>query len=225
MTSILSDAAVIWQLAPVFPDLVRGLWETVRHEWVRLPEQGPVEIEMRGWDKIDTGNYKRVPATALAAITWAAKEMGDVELAQRLLTDAEAILDPVVEGGVKHYRRASTLSTAALLGATAAGAYSHRQRVARGMPQSWQIGPVLDECAYPAVLVARAVSDGNDLRVVLRPGVAPGRQQVAIADLLPEQRYDVRGAVIEEFVAGSDGRAVLDVDLDGRVELTITPRS
>jgi hypothetical protein len=225
MTSILSDAAVVWQLAPVFPDLVRGLWETVRHEWVRLPEQGPVEIEMRGWDKIDTGNYRRVPATALAAITWAAKEMGDMELAQRLLADAEAILDPVVVGGVKHYSRASTLSNAALLGATAAGAYSHRQRVARGMPQSWQIGPVLDECAYPAVLVARAVSDGHDLRVVLRPGAAPGRQSIAIADLLPEQRYDVRGAVIDDFVAGRDGRAVLDVDLDGRVELTVTPRA
>jgi hypothetical protein len=120
MTSILSDAAVIWQLAPIFPDLVRGLWETVRNEWVHLPEQGPVDIEMRGWDKIDTGNYRPVPATALAAITWAAKEMGDTELARRLLTDADAILDPVIESGVKHYRRASTLSTAALLGATAA---------------------------------------------------------------------------------------------------------
>jgi hypothetical protein len=225
MTSILSDAAVIWQLAPVFPDLARGLWETVRHEWVRLPEHGPVEIEMRGWDKGDFGNYKRVPATAFSAITWAAKEMGDMELAQRLLADAEATLDPVVERGVKHYRRASTLSNAALLGATGAGAYSHRQRVARGMPRSWQIGPVLDECAYPEVLVAHAVSDGNDLRVVLYPGAGPGRQQVAIADLLPGQRYDVRGAVIEEFVAGRDGRAVLDVDLDGRVELTITPRA
>jgi hypothetical protein len=225
MTSILSDAAVIWQLAPVFPDLARGLWETVRSEWVRVPEHGPVEIELRGWDRIDTGNYRRVPATALAAITWAAKEMGDTALAQRLLADAEATLDPVVEGGVKRYRRASTLSTAALLGATAAGAYGHRQRVARGLPQAWQIGPVLDECAYPEVLVARAVSDGRDLRVVLRPGVARGRRSIAIADLLPEQRYDVRGAVTDELVAGGDGRAVVDVDLDGRVELTITPRS
>jgi hypothetical protein len=225
MTSILSDAAVIWQLAPVFPDLARGLWETVRHEWVRLPEDGPVEIEMRGWDKGDFGNYRRVPATAFSAITWAAKEMGDMELAARLLADADATLDPVVEGGVKHYHRASTLSNAALLGATAAGAYTHRQRVARGMPQAWQIGPVLDECAYPAVLVARAVSDGNDLRVVLRPGGAPGRRAIAIADLLPEQRYDVRGAVVEQLVAGPDGRAHLDVDLDDRVELTITPRA
>jgi hypothetical protein len=225
MTSILSDAAVIWQLAPVFPDLARGLWETVRHEWVRVPEQDRVEIEMRGWDKIDTGNYKPVPATALAAISWAAKEMGDVALADRLLADADAILDPVTEDGVKSYRRASTLSNAALLGATAAGAFTHRQRVARGMPEAWEIGPTLDECSYPEVLVARAVSDGQDLRVVLRPGAAPGRRHVKLADLLPDQRYDVRGAVTDELVAGRDGTALLEVDLDDRVELTITPRS
>ncbi|TML97354.1 MAG: hypothetical protein E6G10_24945, partial [Actinobacteria bacterium] len=106
---------------------------------MHAPEHGPVQIEMRGWDKIDTGNYRPVPATALAAISWAAKEMGDVELAERLLADADATLDPVVEGGVKRYRRASTLSNAALLGAIAAGPFTHRQRVARGMPQAWQI--------------------------------------------------------------------------------------
>ncbi len=227
MTSILSDAAVVWQLAPVFPDLARGLWETVRHEWVRVPQHGPVELEMRGWDKIDTGNYKFVPATALAAISWAAKEMGDVELAERLLDDAEATLYPVVEGGVKRYRRASTLSNAALLGAVAAGPFTHRRRVAQGMPQAWQIGPVLDECSYPEVLVARAVSDGHDLRLVLRAGGSgpSGRQSISIADLLPEQRYDVRGATTDELVAGRDGRAALDIDLDDRVEIVITPRS
>jgi hypothetical protein len=225
MTSILSDTAVIWQLAPVFPDLARGLWETVRHEWIRIPEQGPVAIEMRGWDKIDTGNYKPVPATAFAAVTWAAKEMGDMELAERLLADADATLDPVTERGVKRFTSASTLSNAALFGAAAAGPFSHRQRVARGMPQAWQIGPILDECSYPEVLVARAVSDGQDLRLVLRPGTAPGRRSITIADLLPEQHYDVRGAVGDELVGGLDGRALLDVDLDDRVEITIAPRA
>jgi hypothetical protein len=93
------------------------------------------------------------------------------------------------------------------------------------MPEAWEIGPTLDECSYPEVLVARAVSDGQDLRVVLRPGAAPGRRQVKLADLLPDQRYDVRGAVTDELVAGRDGTALLEVDLDDRVELTITPRS
>jgi hypothetical protein len=225
MTSILSDCAVIWQLAPVFPDLARGLWETVRHEWVDLPADGPARIAMRGWDRIDTGNYRRVPATAFAAIAWAAIEMGDTELAARLLDDADATLDPVVEGGVKRFRKASTLSNAALMGATVANAATHRQRVARGMPTAWQIGPILDECDYPDVLVARAVSDGQDLRLVLRPGTEPARRTIGIADLLPEQRYDVRGAVAPEVPAGRDGRATLEVDLGDRVELTMTPQA
>jgi hypothetical protein len=226
MTSILSDAAVVWQLAPVFPDLARSLWETLRHEWVHVPDgSGPVEIEMRGWDRIDTGNYRRVPATALAAITWAAKEMGDTELADRLRADIDASLDPVTEGGVKRYRQASTLSNAALVGAIAAGPLTHRQRVARGMPQAWQTGPVLDDCRYPEVLVARAVSDGHDLRLVLRPGGTPGRVSIGIANLRPRERYDVSGARGGEVIGGLDGRACLEVDLADRVEIHITPRS
>jgi hypothetical protein len=225
MTSILSDAAVVWQLAPVFPDLARGLWETVRHEWVDVPDEGPVRLALRGWDRIDTGNYRRVPATALAAIAWAAKEMGDVALAQRLLADAEATLDPVVEDGVKRYGRASTLSTAALLGAVAAGPFTHRQRVARGLPEAWRTGPLLEDCAYPEVLVARAISDGRDLRLVLRPGDAGGRRAVTLARLAPGESYDVRGGVERKLTAGADGRATLAVDLDGRTEVVITPRS
>ncbi len=223
MTSILSDSAVIWQLAPVFPDLARGLWETLRHEWVDMPENGPVQVAMRGWDKIDTGNYKPVPATAFAAIAWAALEMGDTELAARLMADAETTLDPVVQDGVKHFRKASTLSNAALIGATVANAATHRQRVARGVPAPWRAGPVLDECSYPDVLVARAVSNGEDLNVVLYPGTFPGRRSIAIANLAPGQRYAVRGAVTDELTAGHDGRAQLDVDLGDRRELAITP--
>ena len=93
------------------------------------------------------------------------------------------------------------------------------------MPQAWQIGPILDKCSYPEVLVARAVSDGYDLRLVLYPGAGPGRRSITIADLLPEQTYDVRGATVDEIVPGPDGRAVLDVDLAGRVEVTVAPRS
>jgi hypothetical protein len=174
---------------------------------------------------IDTGNYRRVPATALAAIAWAALEMGDTELADRLVADAHATLEPETVGGVKRFRKASTLSNAALMGATVANVATHRQRVARGMPLSWQIGPVLDECSYPDVLVASAISDGHDLRLVLRPGTTPSRTTIGVADLLPEQHYEVRGAVAGELVADSAGRASVEVDLGGRVELTITPRA
>jgi len=225
MTSILSDAAVVWQLAPVFPDLSRALYEIVRHEWIRIPDEGPVRIAMKGWDAIDVGNYRRVPATALSAIRWAATEMGDVELARRLGEDAEALLDPVTEGGVKRYRGASALSNGALLGARVANVAGHRHRIAHGLPEPWATGPLLDACAYPDVLVARAVSDGRDLRLVLRPGRAggSGRQPLGLRRLTPGATYRLTGAVQDAVVAGADGTATVHVDLDDRREVVAVP--
>jgi hypothetical protein len=227
MTSILSDAAVIWQLAPIFPDLSKALYEIVRHEWIEIPPSGSVRIAMKGWDKIDTGNYKAVPATALAAISWAALEMGDAELAARLREDAEGSLDPVVEDGVKRYAKASVLSNAALLGAQIGNVATHRQRVAHGLPEAWANGPVLDDCAYPDVLVARAVSDGEDLELVLRPGRTggSGRQALGLVRLRPGARYRLSGAVEDAVVAREDGSATIEVDLEDRIEVRLTPEA
>ncbi|WP_320673009.1 linalool dehydratase/isomerase domain-containing protein [Patulibacter defluvii] len=229
MTSILSDAAVIWQLSPVFPDLSRALYEIVREEWIRIPPataDGPppaVEIDLKGWDRIDTGNYRAVPATAVAAIGWAALEMGDEELAGRLRADADATLDPVLDRGVRHYARASTLSNGALFGAQIAGVATHRHRIAHGLPRAWAAGPLLAGCAYPEVLVARAVSDGEDLRLVLRPGAGLGRRSLELARLRPGARYRVTGAVEEALTAAADGRATIHVDLDDRRAVHVVP--
>ena len=42
-----------------------------------------------------------------------------------------------------------------------------------GAPEAWRQGPVLAEADYPDVLVARAVTDGSGLDLVLRPATAP----------------------------------------------------
>lgn len=75
------------------------------------------------------------------------------------------------------------------------------------------------------VLVARAVSDGDDLQLVLRPGNGAGRQRLGIADLQPEQDYHLAGAVQSAVTADATGKASIDVDLDGRAEVRVTPRS
>jgi hypothetical protein len=137
----------------------------------------------------------------------------------------EATLEPVVEHGVKHYAKASTLSNAGLLGAQVAVPGGHLRRVSRGMPDRAKRGPILTDCAYPDVLVARAVSDGSDLRLVLRPGTGGGRQPLAIADLREGQTYDVSGGLQRELIADLAGRGVIEVDLADRVELAITPRA
>jgi hypothetical protein len=225
MTSVLSDCAVIWQFSPIFPDLARSLWEIVRKEWIHLPASGPVQMQLQGWDKIDTGNYKRVPATAFAAIRWAAAEMGDTELASRLAQDAESQLEPVTERGVKRYANASVLSNAALFGAQAATPGAHRMRISSGLPQAWMDGPVLEGARYPDVLVARAVSDGRNLELVLRPGTNANRQRLGIGRLRPGAAYTAHGAVQDAIVANADGTAELDIDLRGRLEVVLNPKA
>jgi hypothetical protein len=83
---------------------------------------------------------------------------------------------------------------------------------------------VLAGCAYPDVLVAQAVSDGDDLRLVLRPGAGDGRQTLALSRLLPGRTYDVAGALQTSVEADRAGDALVDVDLRERLEVHVTPR-
>jgi hypothetical protein len=92
------------------------------------------------------------------------------------------------------------------------------------MPKAWMEGPILDGAAYPAVLVARAVSDGANLELVLHPGASGGRERLGISRLRPGAAYSVRGAVQDEVVASADGTADVDVNLDGRLEVVLAPK-
>jgi hypothetical protein len=76
---------------------------------------------------------------------------------------------------------------------------------------------------YPAVLVARAFSHGDDLDLVLHPGAGGGRETLGLRQLVPGRRYAVVGAEEPSITADGDGSARLDVELHGRTEVCITP--
>ncbi|MEJ7716664.1 MAG: hypothetical protein WKF31_01390 [Thermoleophilaceae bacterium] len=83
---------------------------------------------------------------------------------------------------------------------------------------------MLAEAAYPDVLVARAVSDGHDLDLVLRPGDGPRRVALGVERLVPGRSYAVEGlGPTDRVVADDRGGAVLEVDLAGRVEVRLRP--
>jgi len=96
--------------------------------------------------------------------------------------------------------------------------------VAHGVPDAWRSGPVLAECAYPDVLVARAVTDGQALDLVLLPGAGAVRTPLAIERLVPGRTYAVTGATTGEVTADASGRAVVEVDLGARLEVRLAPR-
>jgi hypothetical protein len=72
--------------------------------------------------------------------------------------------------------------------------------------------------------VARAVTDGTGLELVLRPGAGPCRTRLGISDLTPHHSYYVRGGRDDVINASATGDADLEIDLGGRHEVVITPR-
>ena len=223
MTSVLSDAAVIWQFNPVMPEVARRAYEILRREYVSIRDDGSVEIALNGWDKLDTGNYRRVPITAYNALMMASIEIGDTELFERLEADVERQFEPITEAGVRRYAEASVMGNSAFLLAKASLPGSHFDRVNRGVSDAIASGPVLADARYPDVLVARAVSDGSALELVLRPGSGAGRQSLTVERLRPGASYALRGAVEDEAVASADGFASFAVDLYDRREVTLAP--
>ena len=92
-----------------------------------------------------------------------------------------------------------------------------------GPSQAALAGPILTDCAYPDVLVARAMSDGRDLHLVLYDGGRPGTRAIKIERLAPGASYRVTGATPASFVAPREGTIVLDVALNGRTEVRLRP--
>jgi hypothetical protein len=85
-------------------------------------------------------------------------------------------------------------------------------------------GPILADADYPAVLVARAYSDGEDLELVLHPGRQPRTQRIGIERLAPNRRYAISGVPgLDTIVADGSGRAKLMVELHGRTPITVKP--
>jgi hypothetical protein len=223
MTSILSDASVIWQIHPVMPDIARRQWEILKHDMLRLHSDGRLDVKLSGWDLIDTGNYRRSGVSALLWLQTAATELGDTEIAAaaggRLAEEGQA----VTEGGVRRLAKGSAQANLGWVMSNCGRANAHYDRVNYGIPDAWARGPILDEADYPQVLVARAVTDGDAIDLVLHPGDCGGRRRLGFARLRPGAAYTVRGGVERRIVAGADGTAAAHVDLDGRRELQLTP--
>jgi hypothetical protein len=207
-----------------------GLPEIAQRTWWLLREQafsirdGHLHIPRGTANRLDPGNYRLGRDTfAQIVALMAAREIGDEEYAraaERTLADREPCAE---RDGARRYAQASLFANAyALLGRF--GRHSGlRDLIAHGIPQSWQQGPRLCGAAYPEVLVARAVTDGVGLDLVLRPGAGPVHTTLRLDRLRPHGRYTVHGAGPDMVVADAAGQATLTVDLGGRTQVRVLP--
>jgi len=219
------EVGYAWFANCFVPERARRLWAIARTELqgaLTKDADGGTRLTLPGRG-IDFGNYRPGFTGAYGSILLAAREFGDDEIADAALRSLDADCGLATDGGVRRYARGSNLSNAFALQGRLARTNDFRRSFVEGPPAETASGPVLADAAYPAVLVAKAFSRGDDLDLVLYPGAGAGRHTIGVERLRPGRRYAVRGALASEVVADATGRATLEVALEGRTPIQLAP--
>jgi hypothetical protein len=228
ITTIVSDCAWIWYQNALAPAMADRLWEIVRHDFAKVRDDGTLDLKLRGADKIDVGNYRSgKDFTAVSMLLQLATELGDNEMRVAALQHLVEGYGPTTKDGVRQFD-VSVLSNINLMLALFTRHNGWRDLVLYGPPDEWKSGPRLGGVTYPEVLVARAVSDGQDLDLVLAPGMGHRRVTLPIERLVPGRAYRMSGGVTTvdgatDVIADDQGQASLQLDLGGRTRVRLTP--
>ena len=220
--SVGNDGVMSFWLNFAMPEQAGRTWENLRANLIRI-EGDDVKIDATSWEVIDPGNYSRGTGMSRVSVMAAAKEHGDNEMADALERSLDRRYETVRKDGARAYTGISSWGNAGHVLARLTTENSMAHLLAGEIPESWKTGPVLGQAAYPDVLVARAVTDGRALDLVLRPGNRGGRTVLGIERLAPRHDYLVTGGVEETITADDEGRALVTVDLDGRREVFLRP--
>ena len=222
-----SSGAQAWTAAwlhPALPEIAQRSWWFLRNAFGDGSLAGWPECAMRSLDAVDPGNYRLGRDTASRGmLLQAAIELGDLEAAQ-VLRDA---LDEREQRGPKGgppYPNVSVTGNCELIMTRFQRPGAIRELINHGVPDAWRAGPILADAAYPDVLVARAVSDGSALDLVLRPGNGGGgTTTLAIERLDPGRLYSAEGATTDAIAADNTGRALVEIDIHGRHQIRVRP--
>ena len=197
-------------------------WENLRANLVRI-EGDDVKMNATSWEVIDPGNYSRGTGMSRVSVMASAKEHGDDEMADALERSLDKRYKTVRKDGARAYTGISSWGNAGHVLARFTTENAMRDLLSGAVPHAWKSGPVLAQAAYPDVLVARAVTDGQVLALALRPGNGGGRTVLGVERLIPRQDYAVTGGVDGTVTADDDGCALVTVDLDDRLEVFLRP--
>ena len=206
------------------PGRARQQWAIAREEIEPLiidEADGP-RMAMPG-DGLDAGNYRSGHSGAYGTYLVAAREFGDERVAAAALAGLDHDCMPSLEDGVFRYRKASNINNATAIMGALMQTGDFARTFSQGSPNLALAGPMIEVMDYPAVLVARAWSDGDRLEAVFYPGRAPGAFEVPLSQLQPGREYGVTGAQEDRIVADENGQASCTVRIDGRSEFKIEP--
>jgi hypothetical protein len=216
------QAPTVFFMHAGLPELAQRTWWLLREEALSIRD-GHLHFPRTTANYLDPGNYRLGKDNfAQVSVLMSAREVGDEEYARA--AEQTLAARPVAEqNGARRFADSSLwVNGYGLLGRF--GRHSaFRDLVLHGVPQAWQLGPRLHEAAYPDVLVARAVTDGSALDLVLQPGNGPVRTTLGVDRLVPGRMYTVHRGGVDTVVADAEGRATVSVDLGARTEVRLTP--
>ena len=208
------------------PEIAERNWEMLRIFGVERAGSGDFQLYGR---QVDVGDisFTGMPLNhqgALTGVALGAAEMGDREAYDRIIAEIDRSSTFAPGNEKQHDKSVSNWARFNLAAARFLRPGGFHDIVNIGMPDEWLEGPLLDEVAYPDVLVCRAVSDGQTLELDLAPGTDTGGQQkLRLAQLKAGVSYRVEGAKETTIQADDAGHAVLHVELDTRKHISVVP--
>ncbi|GGL47022.1 linalool dehydratase/isomerase domain-containing protein [Nocardia jinanensis] len=213
--TLANDAGMVYMLNSIMPDVAERSWAMINDKFIEN-DGGSITVRTK---KVGLDRGRGV----FAALAVAAMEIGDADIGEALLASLDEDADPVWRNGALRSKGESNFSHTRCAFARFARPNALRNLVNGDVPEHWRTGPRLAEAAYPDVLVAKAVSDGLGLDLVVRPGDGTRRVRLGLDRLRPGSSYRTSGATETELVADDAGRGYLDIDLSDRTEVTIRP--
>ena len=206
----------------LFPGLCMRNYAYIRKNSLEVRD-GVTYIKGKKWEDVfDMATFSKNPSLTMAHLEMVATEYGDTEIVEGLRRAEEIYLEESRDPKVLRWKGVPVVTSALLSFAHIARQGDWMDIVLRGPDESAKTGPILADCKFPEVIVAKAMSTGADLDLVLYNGEEPGEQKLTISRLSPGAEYVVETSDYR-FNADGNGNADITVTLDGRTPVRILP--
>lgn len=210
--------------AAYLPAIAHRNWAFTKKETLHWNDKGTLELRnLMGADRLDPGNYKAGEGVIRCICAAAAGEFGDEAICSELLRQLDEEWHPVIrtKTGALRNKGISTLEQGTTLRARLGKFQDWTKMIQQGPPKNVFQGPLLEDVAFPDVLVAKAYShDGESVDLVLYNGREPGVFALGFSKCKPGERYALMG---HEQVVAPDGTVRFEVSVDGRTAGRLEP--
>ncbi|KAK5298068.1 hypothetical protein LTR99_007757 [Exophiala xenobiotica] len=225
LSGTLSDCINAMNLTAYLPHIGSRVWAIIRREHIYYNGKGRLDVkDLRGADKMDPGNYKGGVGALRAFIAGCAAEFGDEKVRVDALEELDTEYFPVeaTESGALRNKGLSATSQVVALMARLMRHQDLANATLHGPEPAAMQGPLLADCKFPEVLVAKAYShDSAGLDLVLYNGKQAGTFTLGFERLTPGGKYSLSTG--KNLTADKSGKASVDITIDGRTELLLSP--